>query len=230
MKISDRNLEEIVAILPSYQQGKGRMTRIWLVDGTEVSDPRQPKRILSRALSAKGISLNEYRQAHANTVYGKHYLPIVYEEMVFVPCKVLSAPIAGDQVYGYVQVRTVQAVLSHGSCGCLILYDGREILTQQAARTVQQNVDRGLGAFARLQQAKQTAQRKDLQTWMEAAVIAETPGITLPAEKIIVQGHVFIAQEKVMAMMDAALSQPAAFVVNTDRGKSSSVHRSPLIW
>lgn len=127
--------DDVIAIRPVYSED-GDVSEVITRSGEVLVDKRQVRSVLKGLLHSYGLDIKYQHQLIRERLNRKSVMPcFLPEERVFIPLKMRKPAVAGDNVYGYIDVYSLKDISLEGKneCGVLLENDIRlDILSSKA--------------------------------------------------------------------------------------------------
>ncbi len=189
--------DQVIAIRPIYSD-EGDVSEIIARSGEVLLDRRKIRSVLKGLLHSYGLDIKYQRRLIRERLQRKSVMPcFLSPERVLIPLKMRRAIVAGDCVYGYVDVSSIKDIPSGGKRNCVLLLTNGIILEIMSSKTtVLQIQERGLKLSQLLDQAKESDGNDYSRQMMEwGALLGKTMGEILQHMQRIEQRINFIQQE-----------------------------------
>ena len=189
--------DQVIAIRPIYSD-EGDVSEIIARSGEVLLDRRKIRSVLKGLLHSYGLDIKYQRRLIRERLQRKSVMPcFLSPERVLIPLKMRRAIVAGDCVYGYVDVSSIKDIPSGGKRNCVLLLTNGIILEIMSSKTtVLQIQERGLKLSQLLDQAKAPDENDYSRQMMEwGALLGKTMGEILQHMQRIEQRINFIQQE-----------------------------------
>lgn len=143
--------EGIIALRPVYTE-RGDATVIYLQE-EELVFNRGIRSVVATLVRSYAIDRAAQRQRLEERLHRHAMMPFhLTEDRVFIPLKMRKAVAPKDMVYGYVDVRYIEALKKRGDRSCIVgLNGGRELEILSKSVTVAQSYNLGKGLLDQLQ-------------------------------------------------------------------------------
>jgi hypothetical protein len=189
--------DQVIAIRPIYSD-EGDVSEIIARSGEVLLDRRKIRSVLKGLLHSYGLDIKYQRRLIRERLQRKSVMPcFLSPERVLIPLKMRRAIVAGDCVYGYVDVSSIKDIPSGGKRNCVLLLTNGIILEIMSSKTtVLQIQERGLKLSQLLDQAKESDGNDYSRQMMEwGALLGKTMGEILQHMQRIEQRINFIQRE-----------------------------------
>lgn len=123
--------DSIVALLPTYAEGRGRLTRVLLSDGSEQLLNKSAKGVVKKLARKYSIDLNSVVKEYGKLLGKSNLIPIpLTQHIILVPLKTITPLLPGDSAYGYFTLSAIREIKKTGDKEyktVVILQNGVEI-------------------------------------------------------------------------------------------------------
>ena len=116
--------EEIVALLPIYDQNGNNVCQVFSRDGRKQIQPMTIQKFMDKWLEILWVDLSAQRKWSSKILYQRNLNPIlINEKIIFIPIKTRVAIGEKDGCYGYISLNSIK---SHDE-DVILLHSGVEI-------------------------------------------------------------------------------------------------------
>lgn len=130
----------IAALLPTYQEGRGNLTRIIKLDGSEVLLDKNIKGVIKRLARLYLLDLSSIAETYGKILGRANLIPIpLTHNLVLIPLKTITPLLPGDSAYGYFSftaIKKIQGCQDKEYKSRVILRSGIEIKLVSTEKTV----------------------------------------------------------------------------------------------
>ena len=189
--------DDVIGIRPVYLDS-GDVCEVITRSGEVLVDRRQVRSVLKGLLHSYGLDIKYQHQLIRERLNRKSVMPcFLPEERVFIPLKMRKAIVAGDYVYGYIDVSSIKDISSEGKNNCVVLLSNGiclDILSSKA--TVLKAQDNGNRLRRLLAKKEQSAANNYTQQMVEWSImLGQTLGGLMEEMDRIEQGMSHIREE-----------------------------------
>lgn len=129
--INWESVESMAALLPTYKQGRGRVTRMLLSDGSEELIDKTVKSVVKKLARQYSVDLDSVVKEYGKLLGKKNLVPIpLMQHLILVPLKTITPLLRGDSAYGYFNLSAIKEVNETGDSeykSVVILHNGVEV-------------------------------------------------------------------------------------------------------
>lgn len=134
----EKILEVLTAVVPTYIQGKGRATEIYLKDGKKLIDSRTPKAIINEIAAIMAVDMGSLKRFCSHRLAIKNALPLPFApNLMFVPLRVRKPIVPKDTATGYINFFSIVDVHKVDKVSEIEIDGGVKVSCIQSLKNVQ---------------------------------------------------------------------------------------------
>jgi len=123
--------DSIAALLPTYAEGRGRLTRVLLSDGSEELINKTVKGAVKKLARKYSVDLGSVVKEYGKLLGKSNLIPIpLSQHIILVPLKTVTPLLPGDSAYGYFTLSAISEIKKTGDKEyktVVILHNGVEV-------------------------------------------------------------------------------------------------------
>ncbi len=124
-------VESMAALLPTYKEGRGRLTRMLLSDGSEDLIDKTVKSVVKKLARQYSVDLDSVVKEYGALLGKRNLVPIpLTQHIILVPLKTITPLLPGDSAYGYFNLSAIKEINKTGDSEyktAVILHNGIEV-------------------------------------------------------------------------------------------------------
>lgn len=132
-------LKSMIAIIPLYKDGEGKITMIKAENGYEYLTKVSINKALRDYFALNLLSLKAVTSKSEKLLDKKSLVPLINNNEVIIPIKTIKPLVKGDRAFGYINYSKVKEVRN----GVIIFKDGEELSYIDKYETVKRRIAEG---------------------------------------------------------------------------------------
>lgn len=123
--------DSIAVLLPTYQEGEGRLTRVLFSDGSEERINKTIKGVFKKLARKFSVDLVSATKEYGGMLGKSNLVPIPFSQyLILVPLKTITPLLPGDSAYGYfnlLAIKEIKRTRDREYKTVVILHNGTEV-------------------------------------------------------------------------------------------------------